>query len=413
MRKLTINTTSMGLMLMCVYIFLCYNAADLIIPSSMNSLSLMLFVAFGVFAFILKARHIKVAIPVYSIWYAIFMCVSLVTMAYSPEKSLLSGEFYLMIVSFVLTFFFQFFIRTEKAFSLLCWAHAIASAALVLTLIFTDNMVADSSNRLGQDLMGNANTFASMIMVAVMYKLWLLVYEKRGLVVKMLLIAMILLDYYALTLSAGRKYFVVPFVFLYVLLWYKTDKKGRKHIVKYTFWIVILGTIAAYLIMTVPVFYETIGYRMESLVLGMLGIQKHGSSAAIRDLMRKIALEKWLESPLWGYGFDSFKFYSATVTGHKFYSHCNYTELLYNGGILYFLVYYWIFWRMLEETLLFRKGQQKYRAFAVGTVISILLFDYGAISYSTVTIQIMHTMSLRMLCFDDETERMWETMKDA
>lgn len=397
MRKLTINTISIGLVLMCVYIFLCYNATDLIIPSSMNSLSLVLFVAFGVFAFVLSAKHVKVTIPVYSVWYAAFMLASLVGMIYSTEKRLLSGEYYLMIVSFVITFFFQFFIRTEKAFSMLCWSHAIASAVLVLTLIFTDNMIADSSNRLGGELMGNANTFACMIMIAVMYMLWLLVYEEHGLIMKLLLFLLIILDYYALTLSAGRKFFVLPFIFLYILLWFKTDKTGRRHIVKYTFWILALGMVAAYLIMTVPLFYETIGYRMESLIMGMLGIREHGSSAAIRELMREIALEKWLDSPLWGHGFDSFKYYCVTVTGYLFYSHCNYTELLYNGGILYFFIYYWLFWRIIEEALLLKTGLMKYRAFAVGVMISFLVFDYGAVSYSIATIQIMYAMALRGL----------------
>lgn len=408
MQHIKINFASLGLLLMSIYIFMSYNAVDIVLPAILSSIALYLFLAFSVFFILINIKSNKMKISAYSTWYVIFLIISMLTMIYSPEQNLLSGEFYLMIVAFVLTFFIQVFIRSERSFALMCWVYSISSTALILTLIATGNMIADTGNRLGGDFMGNANTFACSVMVAVMYTIWLLIYQKNKFVTKILLFGMIILDYYALILSAGRKFFVLPFVFLYVLLLFKADKKGRKHIILYTLLVGAIVAAAMFLIMKVPLFYNTIGYRMESYINGIRGLEEHGASAAIRKEMQQLALKKWPERPLFGHGFDSFKYYCATVTGHFFYSHCNYTELLYNGGIICFLIYYFVYWIILKNALILKKGQQKYRAFAIGIALSFLVFDYGAVSYSLSVIQIMLAMSLQVLKIQDKKQNALE-----
>ena len=66
------------------------------------------------------------------------------------------------------------------------------------------------------------------MMVAVMYTIWLLVFKAKRLITRTVLIVMIAVDFYALMLSAGRKFFVVPFIFLYILLISKRNKRGKK-----------------------------------------------------------------------------------------------------------------------------------------------------------------------------------------
>lgn len=412
MGRIKINTISLGLLLMSVYVFMCYNALNIVIPQRITSLVLYLFLAYGVFAFIINAKINPPKMTAYTAWYLVFMCVSLVTMLYAPDFDILSGEFYLMIVSFALTFLFQFFVHSERSFELMCWLYSISAAILVLTLMLTGNMVADANNRLGGDIMGNANTFASMIMVAVMYGIWLLLYQKTKPIFKLLLLGMIILDYYALILSAGRKFFVLPFVFLYILLLFKVDKKGRKHIIRYTLLIVALVAFVAWLIMAVPTFYRTIGYRIESYIYGVTGVEEQGASAAIREEMQRIALVKWTEKPILGYGFDSFKYYNLSATGHFFYSHCNFTEMLYNGGIVYFLIYYIVYWFILRRALVLKRGMYKHRAFAVGVALSFLIFDYGCVSYSMSVIQIMLAMALHLLGINETQDNLAEGIKE-
>ena len=123
--KLDIN--SIGILLMCVYVFMTYNAVNIFIPSIYNTLILYVFFIWGVLVALIKTAGKKLAISSYTAWYAVFIIASLAIMLYSPEKSLFSGQFYLMIVSFCLTLVFQLFIKNEHTFSRLGWAYSISS----------------------------------------------------------------------------------------------------------------------------------------------------------------------------------------------------------------------------------------------------------------------------------------------
>lgn len=388
-----------GLFFMFLYILTSYIAVDIIVPTSVNTIFLYLFLMWGAITTLLYG--IKKKIPTHTIYYAVFMVVSLLAMGHSPEFNILSGQFYLMIVTFLLTFLFQMFIKEEKDFVLMCWIYAIASLSLVIMLQATGNLVGGSDEeRLGQELMGNANIFATLIMVAVLYELWLIIYGTKKWYGKIILIIMVIYNMYALALSAGRKYVVIPFVFLYMLLVCKRNKKGKRNIVIYTLILVLLIIGAYNLMMKNPVLYESIGVRMEQLIEGQEDESKLDDSARIREIMRHDAIEQWWEKPLWGYGFDSYKYRANIVVKHFYYSHCNYTEMLYNGGIIMFLVYYWIYYKIISDFFKKKKSPEKYRAFAIATAISFLLLDYGAITYTAAIVHIMLALSLKLMDFD-------------
>ena len=144
--------------------------------------------------------------------------------------------------------------------------------------------------------------------------------------------------------------------------------------------------------MRVPLFYDAIGVRMEGLLENITG-EGGDASAVIREKMRKLALEKWIENPIIGYGFDSFKYLAQQEVGHFYYSHCNYTELLYSGGIFYLVLYYWIFWKILRRCIKNKDIPVSFKAFAMASVISMLLFDYGAVTYNSTPQMIMLMMA--------------------
>ena len=222
-----------GLFLIFFYILTSYVAVDILVPSKVNTLFLYAFLGWG--AFVTLIYGIKEKLSIYTIWYGLFMSFSLLFMINSPAFEILSGEFYLMIVAFLLTFFIQTFIRSEKELLKVCWFYGIGSFALVMMLLFTGNLVGGSdADRLGQELMGNANTFAFMIMFAVFLELFLLIYISESKYQRILLIFMVLFNMYALALSAGRKFFILPFVFAYLLLILKINKRGKRNFILYT-----------------------------------------------------------------------------------------------------------------------------------------------------------------------------------
>lgn len=394
-RNVILNTSmhSIGTFIFCAYIATVYLAQDLFLPASLNSVFLHLFWGWGILNIILSKR-----IKVYdiSMWILVFMAFGLISMLYSPVKGILTGQFYITMVNFVIILFLSQINFTKRFFCQIGWTYVVSSIVLILWMILSGNM-SDSAGRLGTDVFGNANSMATLLMTATLYSFFLLVYEDSHGIKKIILIAGVALNYYAMFLSGGRKFVIVPMVFLYILLLFKTDSEGRKHAIKYTAIIITVAAIVYLLIMNVPTFYEVIGWRMEGLLNLLLGTGEADFSTVSRVDMIDYGLEQWLQSPIWGYGFDSFKYYYGSITGVVAYSHNNYVELLFNLGIAGFLIYYAFYFRVIIKGFSLKNNIPVYaKAFSIAVIIACLVYEFGAVTYSSTSTIVMIYMS-RML----------------
>lgn len=400
---MTIRISQFGKILLYVYIFMCFNAVDVIVPSTFKSISLFLFLGFSVF-YCIAIKHGKICFSQHTKWYISFMVLSFFSMLYSPGGvQLFSGKFYLMIVACCISFFMQEFIDTTTAIEGLAWTFSVASTVLIISLYITGGLSGTVNNRLGSDLMGNANTFASMIMVAVFFQMWLLIYCDYKRLKKIYLFISVLANLYGLALSAGRKFFVIPFVFMYILLLVKQDKNGKKHMLKYTVAMVIIAIVVYSLIMNVSVLYDAIGYRMEVLMKSVQGVSyTHNNSVEIRPMLIKLAVDGWCDSPILGHGFDSFKYLASYVLGKPWYSHCNYTEMLYNGGIIMFAFYNWIYLKLFIKIKTNNCGSTKYKSFASAILICMLIYDYSAVNYEDTFAQVLIAIAFTCISLEEK-----------
>ena len=389
-RRMVLSERSVGVALFCLYIFISSLANDMVFPSSIGSLTLYLFLGYSVL-YILLNKKLKINRIIK--WMLVFIAFCVFTMLYSPEKGFLSdSEFYLLIVNFILILFLSQYDININDIKKISWANILSGGFLIFILFARGNLTGFStSNRFGQDLFGNSNILANLLMKSALYAIWLLVYSENKIIHKMVLTLCLVASYYGMFLSGGRKFIIIPAMFLYILLFFKRDSRGRKHLVKYTGVVIAIVIAVYYLIMNVPAFYAVIGERMESLFSFIrTGHSISGKSAEIRATMIEIGFNKWMDSPIWGYGFDSFKYYNRLMTGHFYYSHNNYIELLYDLGIIGFAIYYWFYWKLFYVAW---KGKNSYtpeiRAFVIGIVFSMLVFEYGAVNYTVTSTQIM------------------------
>ena len=389
-RRMVLSERSVGVALFCLYIFISSLANDMVFPSSIGSLTLYLFLGYSVL-YILLNKKLKINRIIK--WMLVFIAFCVFTMLYSPEKGFLSdSEFYLLIVNFILILFLSQYDININDIKKISWANILSGGFLIFILFARGNLTGFStSNRFGQDLFGNSNILANLLMKSALYAIWLLVYSENKIIHKMVLTLCLVASYYGMFLSGGRKFIIIPAIFLYILFFFKRDSRGRKHLVKYTGVVIAIVIAVYYLIMNVPAFYAVIGERMESLFSFIrTGHSISGKSAEIRATMIEIGFNKWMDSPIWGYGFDSFKYYNRLMTGHFYYSHNNYIELLYDLGIIGFAIYYWFYWKLFYVAW---KGKNSYtpeiRAFVIGIVFSMLVFEYGAVNYTVTSTQIM------------------------
>ena len=92
---------------------------------------------------------------------------------------------------------------------------------------------------------------------------------------------------------------------------------------------------AAFLI---PPLYALLGSRLERMLQALFTADA-SADGSIHERLRfiRVGLDGFLQRPLTGWGLDCFRVNGVT---RETYSHCNYVELLYGGGIAALLLYY-------------------------------------------------------------------------
>ena len=132
--------------------------------------------------------------------------------------------------------------------------------------------------------------------------------------------------------------------------------------------------------MEVDIFYNFIGYRMESLISFNSSMQDN--SMIERSLMRHYSWELFLEKPLLGHGAGTFRDYFVQISGKYLYSHNNHLEILSTLGIIGYVVFYGgLINILLKLYKLIIKGDKISIGFFSFILIQMFL-DYGTVSYN-------------------------------
>ena len=373
-------TQFLGKIAMFLYIISYFITASGLFPQILLSVSLYFFAGMGIISLLIQSKINSR----YLIWYFLFIVVSIIGIIYCPGKDW-GDTLYKMIVVLVLALAFTQFVNEKKDFDFVVYSYVIGALLLFFILLFTDRLHED--DRLGTTAMGNANIFASYFMMAGVLAIWLLVHSNKKSEKLFLLISTIII-FYALLLSGGRKFVVVPVVFLYILLLLKKDKKGRNHTIIYTLIIIGIVWFGYGLIMHNEILYDSIGQRMEGLINSFIGGETDFSTE-MREKMRTVAFIRGWESPFWGHGFDSFKYLAQEELNFYAYSHNNWTEMWYNHGLLGLVAYYSYYVIMLRAFIKLRRKSMALSSFGIATIIAVFIFEYGAVSYVLIPIQIL------------------------
>lgn len=168
------------------------------------------------------------------------------------------------------------------------------------------------------------------------------------------------------------------FVILYVLLHRGLGKKVK----------LLLGAVIAVIVviavgMQIPAFQSIYAGRLLSIFEGAASTD---SSTITRAYMREYAFELFLKHPVIGSGLNGYTSWLAHNTNFlsrwnmtATYSHCNYTELLANSGIIGFGLYYVFMVALIIKSL--KKYYFPFARLGIITVVSFIILDYGTISY--------------------------------
>ena len=222
-----------------------------------------------------------------------------------------------------------------------------------------------------------------------------------------------LLSLYLRFKQCKRLYFI-PFIFIFfgivftgskgaliqfllgtcIFIMLKNKSTNRKLFINICL-VIIICIFVFLLIFHVQISYRIIGYRMESIINILLKKEKlhvGNNSNYLRVMMYKHGFKMFTERPLFGYGFDSFRYISPFET----YSHSYFIENLSGVGLIGTILYY-------SRVFIFAKkiNKKKYCdidfAFLIAYLISFVVYDLYAVSYNEI---IIHVVFIVVYCIE-------------
>lgn len=193
-------------------------------------------------------------------------------------------------------------------------------------------------------------------------------------------------------LSSSRKALMcvfIPFAIIYLM---NNKVNLHKRILRIVL-IVFIAFIGYYLLIKIPVLYDSIGNRIESMISMLLGDSSHADGSAItRFYLIQWGMEWFKQSPIIGHGIDNYRI--LLTSAHPdypigFYAHNNYVELLVDVGIIGTLLYYVNYILIIKSIYRNRRFITTSEYMLLGMLIALLINEYGLVSYYDKYVQVL------------------------
>lgn len=384
---------TVSVFLMIAYIFFIYTAQKTLIPPIIHSCVMYIFIGWTALNSLNKGL---IVFKNYTKWYLIMIAFS--TLSYIWAREMVTETLYNMFVALVITECFIITINTYERLELCIKTFVLSADVMCFLLCITGQVSLTAGERLGESVTGNANSFSALLMIAAVFASWLFIYKKDRKNKIFNLISMIFL-LFLMGISGGRKTIITVIVCFIWFIFIK-DIKSNIKIFKNILKIIIILCLLYLAIMKIPVLYNTVGERFKGLFTLIGGGTSSVSSDAIRVKLVEIGLQGWLNKPILGYGFDNFKYFNRDITGHFYYAHNNYVEMLFDLGLIGFIFYYSFILNLIYKLWKNKYLNRKLMALGIGIILELLFFDLGGISYYTVLTQILLCLSFIVLTIE-------------
>ncbi len=180
--------------------------------------------------------------------------------------------------------------------------------------------------------------------------------------------------------SGSRKALVLVLVGISLIFMIKYSSKNVfRNMMKYI--IIFVGALFVFRFLSELPMFSGIMARMDGLFALVTGEGTVESSAAKRDMFMRIAFEQIYENPILGVGMDNAKYILGEKTGITVYSHNNFAELICNGGVTGFLIYYSMHIYYIWNFIKYRKYGDSITKMCLVLAVVMLIMDWGMVSY--------------------------------
>ena len=228
----------------------------------------------------------------------------------------------------------------------------------------------------------NSNIYGIHLNLAIFFLLTVF-FEVRSLFIKVLLVGIIVLAATQVVFYTGSRKGLLGLLFLgflYLSIYFLVNKHHNIELI-------LLFLLFIVLISNFTLLLEQLPYGDRFLYI------EGDTSFLTREAMIKTGLHLWAKEPIVGYGLEQYR----VVSGFGMYAHNNYIELLVDGGLISFLLYYsTLFLLIIQYWRRFRVGWLKYQdtAFGIAIILWFIIFDAATVSFSEKTYWLLFVLAI-------------------
>lgn len=339
-------------------------------------------------------RRKRVFFNSYVVWLLLFLTFSCCSIWWSLDKNYAFAMVKTLLFSALCMYSLLYLIkiepqRKELVFKSLIYFPLILEARVILS----DGLFAFINSRNASGINGNIVGLCAALGACFAYYMYLESRNKKYIITFMLNISVMIL-------SSSRKAilcFIIPAVFTFL---YQQKRNVSKKMLK-VIGIVVAALIGVYMLINVPILYNTVGNRIVSMLANFMG-QSNLVDASTRTRTNLITWGlEWFSQKKWlGWGIDNYRVVLHAYHPDypmSFYAHNNYVELLVDVGIIGTCIYYYIYILCLKNSIKERKKLDRCQTMFVGIIIALLISEIGLVSYYDKYFQIILLLSWLVL----------------
>ena len=315
----------------------------------------------------------------YKLWSLSFLLISLLSLIYSINKSDSFNMLKTLVILVIIMIYVESELNNLYSIEKMIMLYVIGVGITLIYVLITQDLNQFQLAIHGEAFTGrwNGNEIgmnAAMALIMILY----LFPKAKNLFLKTYYCIIVAVSLYLVYWMGSRKTIVFLILGLCGVILLKKPKK----IVRNLLLVCCLITVSWNILMEVPSLYQNVGWRLEALTSSITGKGKADSSTLLREKYIKVGIESFKESPVIGYGVDSFREINEQKTNHHTYSHNNFIEIGVGLGVIGFISFYWIFVYLIIKYL--KLFIHKRTSFFVN-VLFILFVLYLAIQVGLVT----------------------------
>ncbi len=251
----------------------------------------------------------------------------------------------------------------------------ISNLLVPIAILFCFNVVFNASFDEGRMSIGiNANSFGRIASGMACVFLFRCKQDKwKNIFMNCLTIMFLLFTF----LSGSRTSLLLVCVYAIAFMLFEHPTKSIKKTVGKLLLLLVLLVAGYVCLINIDFLYNSIGNRVESLLLEMFGLSEGDGSTITRINMMNTAREIFAEHPWVGIGMNNFKF--ATHFGT--YAHNTYLELAACLGVVGLVLYYGPLVLYLKQAISGWRKDRDESIVPLAILIAFLLGDIGGVSY--------------------------------